>query len=90
MNKIAYKFFQTRDKFMPELHLRQPVFVSIASLQFTKYRETIRIFRETGSLRYLYKNKLDKAFFAHDAAYSESKGLAKRTISDKILKNQAY
>ena len=28
---------------------------------------------------------LDKVCFAHDAAYSESKDLAKRTISDKIL-----
>ena len=28
--------------------------------------------------------------FAHDAAYSDSKDLAKRTISDKILKGRAY
>ena len=28
---------------------------------------------------------LDKVCFAHDAAYSESNDLAKRTISDKIL-----
>ena len=36
------------------------------------------------------RNKLDKACFAHDAAYSDSKDLAKRTISDKIFKNQVY
>ena len=41
-------------------------------------------------MKYLYRNKLDKACFAHDAAYSESKNLAKRTISDKIFKNRAY
>ena len=35
-------------------------------------------------------SKLDKACFAHDAAYSDSKTLAKRTISDKILKDRAY
>ena len=33
---------------------------------------------------------MDKACFAHDAAYSDSKVLGKRTISDKILKDGAY
>ena len=36
------------------------------------------------------RNKLDKACFAHDVAYSDSKNLAKRTISDKIFKNRVY
>ena len=34
----------------------------------------------------MYKNELDKVCFSHDAAYSDNKDLAKRTISDKILK----
>ena len=38
----------------------------------------------------MYRNELDKVCFTHDAAYSESKDLAKRTISDKILKDSAY
>ena len=38
----------------------------------------------------MYKNELDKACIAHDVAYSYSKDLAKRTISDKILKDRAY
>ena len=33
---------------------------------------------------------MDKSCFAHDAAYSDSKGLAKRTQSDKILKDKAF
>ena len=33
---------------------------------------------------------MDKACFAHDAAYADSKNLAKRTVSDKILKDKAY
>ena len=32
---------------------------------------------------------MDKACFAHDATYSDSKDLAKRTISDKILRDRA-
>ena len=39
---------------------------------------------------YIYKNELDKACFVHDAAYSDSKDLTKRTFADKILKNKAF
>ena len=39
---------------------------------------------------YIYKNELDKACFAHDAAYSDSKDLTKRTVADKILKTKAF
>ena len=33
---------------------------------------------------------LDKISFLHNAAYADSKGLAKRTLSDKVLKDRAY
>ena len=45
--------------------------------------------RETGNLQHVYTNDLEKACFAHDAAYSDSEDLAKRTISDKIVKEKA-
>ena len=38
----------------------------------------------------MYKNELDKACFAHDAACSESKDLTKRTVADKILRNKVF
>ena len=47
-------------------------------------------YRETGNLKHLYRNELDIACFAHDATYSDSKDLAKRIISDKILKDRAF
>ena len=47
-------------------------------------------FRETSDLGHIYKNELDKACFAHDAAYTDSKDLATRTISNKIWKDRAY
>ena len=53
---------------------------------FPKHRERIQKFREPGNLKHLYSNELDKAYFAHDAAYSDSKDLAKRPISDKVFK----
>ena len=39
---------------------------------------------------HIYKNELHKTCFGLDAAYSESKDLAKRTVSDKILKERVY
>ena len=46
--------------------------------------------KETGDTNYVYKNELGKACFVHDAAYSDSKDLTKRTVADKILKNKAF
>ena len=44
MNKIINKFLLTGDKFIPELHLRQPKFSYIACRIFSKHRE--RIFKK--------------------------------------------
>ena len=57
---------------------------------FIKYGEIIPKFEETGDLNNIYKNKLWRACFAHDAAYSHGKYLAKTTISDKLLEDKAY
>ena len=78
------------DKFMPEMHLRQPQFTYSACGPFTRHKQRIQKFKETGDTNYIYKNELDKACFAHDAAYSDSKDLTKRTVADKILKNRAF
>ena len=42
MNKIDSKFLLTADKFMPELHLRQPGFTHSACGQCTKHHERIQ------------------------------------------------
>ena len=39
MNEIFNKFLLTGDKFVPELHLRQPGFTYSAYGSFTKHRE---------------------------------------------------
>ena len=83
MNKIVNKFLLVGGKFIPELRLRQPEFTYSACGPFTKHienSESIQKFRETGNLKHIYKNELDKACFAHDAAYPDSKDLAKRII----------
>ena len=75
---------------MPEMHLRQPQFTYSTCGPFIKHKQIIQKFKETGDTNYIYKNELDKACFAHDAAYSDSKDLSKRTITDKNLKNKAF
>ena len=50
----------------------------------------LSIITETSNLKQLHRNELDKACFAYDAAYSDSKDLAKATISDQILKDRVY
>ena len=47
-------------------------------------------FKETGDRKYLYRNDLDKACFQHDMAYGDFKDLARRTQSDKVLRNKAF
>ena len=89
MNNIINKFLLAGHKFMPEIHLRQPQFTYSTCGPFTKHKQRIQKFKETGDTDYIYKNELDQACFAHDAAYSDSKDLTKITIADKILKNKA-
>ena len=88
MNNIINKFLLAGDRFMPEMHLRQPQFTYSACGPFTKHKQRIQKFKETTN--FIYKNELDKACFAHDAAYSDSKDLTERAIADKILKNRAF
>ena len=76
---------------MPQSYLKQSGFTYSVCGPFTKHRERIQKFRETGNLKqYLYWNQLQKACLAHDAAHSNSKDLTKITISDTILKDRAY
>ena len=84
MNKKIYKLLLTGDQFMPELHSKQP---GCTRGPLTKYRKIIQKFREASNLKELYRNKLDKAWFAYGTTYSYSKDLTKRTISDTILKD---
>ena len=81
MNNTINKLLLAGDKFMPEIHLRQPQFTYSACGPFTKHKQRIQKFKETGDTNYIYKNELDKA---HDAAYSDSNDLTKRTVADKI------
>ena len=78
MNEIVNKFLLTRDKFMPEMHLRQPGFTYRAFGPFTKNKERIQKFNETRDTNYIYKIELDKACFQHGMVYGYFKDLKKQ------------
>ena len=63
MNEIVNKFLHVGDKFMPEMHFKQPGFTYSACGPFTKNKERIGKFMQTGNINLTYKNELDKAFF---------------------------
>ena len=64
INEIANKVLLDGDKFMPEMHLKQPGFTYSAFGPFTKNKERIDLFMQTGNTDFIYKKELDKACFS--------------------------
>ena len=75
---------------MPEIHLRQPQFTYSPCGPFTKSKERIQKFKKTGDTKYIYRNELDKACFQHDMAYGDFKDFARRTATDKVVRDKAF
>ena len=90
MYEIVNKILLVGNKFMPEMHLRQPGLTYSACGSFTRSKERIRKFMQTGNTDFIYRNELNKACFQYNMAYGKSKDLAKRTPSDKVLKDKAF
>ena len=80
MNEIIIKFLLACEKFMPEMHLKEPGFTYSAC--------GIEKFMQTGNTDFICKNELGKACFQHNMVYGKSKDLAKRTQSDKVLREK--
>ena len=90
MNEIINKFLLVGDKFMPEMHLRQPGFTYSACGPCTKNKERIQKFKGTGDSRYIYQNELVKDCFQHDVTAGDFKDLTRRTASDEMLHDKAF
>ena len=90
MNETENKFLLVGNKFMPEMHLKQPGFTYSACGLFTKNKERIEKFMQTRNTDFINKNELDQACFQHDMAYRKSKDLARRTQSDIVLRDKAF
>ena len=63
MNEIVKKHLLAGDKFMPEMHLKEPGFTYRACEPFTRNKQRIQKFMQTGDTNYIYKNDLDKVCF---------------------------
>ena len=90
MHEIVNKFLLAGNKFMPEMHLKQPGFTYSTCGPFTKNKERIQKSKETGDTNYIYKNELDKACFWQDMAYGDFKVIAKRTAFDNVLRDKEF
>ena len=53
MNEIVNKCLLAGDRFMPEIHLKQPGFTYSACGTFTKNKKRIQKFKETGNTKYI-------------------------------------
>ena len=53
MNEVVNKFLLAGDKFMPEMHLKQPGFIYSACAPFTKNKEIIQKLKQTGDISYI-------------------------------------
>ena len=91
MNNIINKFLLIADRFMLETHLKGlKVGTYGACGSFTRHKDRINTFFQTGDANYIYKNELDKACFAHDTAYSDFKDIKNRTAAYRISRDKAY
>ena len=62
MNEIVNKFLLARDKFMPEMYLKESGFTYSACGPFTKNKERIGKFMQTGNTDFIYKNELSAQY----------------------------
>ena len=90
MNEIVNKLLLVGDKSMPEIHLKQSGFTYSVCGPFTKNKERIEKFMETGNTDFIYKNELGKACFQYNMTYGKSKDLAKGAQSGKVLRDKAF
>ena len=89
MNEIVNKFLLVGDKYMPQMHLKQPGFTYSVCGPFTRNKERIEKFMQTGNTDVTYRNELDKLAF-NMMWLMVNQDLAKRTQSDKVLRNKAF
>ena len=55
-----------------------------------KNKKRMKIFKETGDTKCIYRNEIDKAPFQHYMAYGDFKDLWKRAASDENLRTKAF
>ena len=90
MNATVNNFSLAGNKCIPKMDFRRLEFTYNSYGTFTKNKEQIQKFKETGDLKCIYQNELGKTCFQHDMAYENLKYLPRRIIVDKILGDKAF
>ena len=57
---------------------------------WTKNKESIKKFKETGDFQFTYQNELDKACFEHDMAHEDFEDLTRKTAFDKMFRDKVF
>ena len=78
MSKIVHKFLLAGNRPIPKTDLKQPGIRYSACESFTKNKDKIQTFKETGDSRHNYQDKLEKACFQCNIAYRNFKDLRKK------------
>ena len=87
MNEIVNKFLLAGDEVMPEMQLNSQDLLLKHSLKTNKEWKKLK---EIGDSRYIYQNKLDKAYSQHDMAYVDWKDVPRRTAADEVLRGKVF
>ena len=64
MNEIVNKFLQVRDKFLPEMHLKQLVLLTVLAVHLPKTKKEIEKFMQTGNTNFIIKMSLIRLVFS--------------------------
>ena len=86
MNEIVNKFLLVGDKFMPEMHLKQPGFTYNACGPFTKNKEKIEKFMQTRNTNFIYKSEEISYFFSTRYGLWQIKRFRKKNTIRSSLK----
>ena len=91
LRRLYEKMNETVNEIVTFLSARDNQDLLIVAFEpFTKNKERIQKFKETRDTKYIYRYELDEACFQHDMTYGDFEDLAKRTDSDKVLKDEAF
>ena len=58
MNEMVNNFLLAGDKFMPEMHLRQPGFTSSGCALFTKNKDSIKLKKQESHHIFIKRNQI--------------------------------
>ena len=75
---------------MPEMHSKHTGFTWNPCSLFTKIKERLKNFKDTGGSKCIDQKELSKTCFQIDMTYGDFKDLNRRTAADKVLCDKAF